>query len=493
MIENILLVLLLLLLSAKIMGSLFSRIGLDSSIGELLTGIVFGVSILKLIPPDAVEPFAIIGSVLILFIAGLKQQDIMEIYKDHAAIKMGVLLLAITGFLMSVLFYVIPKYFSVHFTLLQAVVLGLAFAIIDIGLPAKIMISKGLINQPAGKIAIRAAIVDIVLGLVLFTCVTIFLAKNSQDVLIKVGGIILFLAITLGLVYFLSRISKFVFRLHVEEAEFSLAVLLILALAYFTEVIGFSSVLGAFLAGVLVARMPFAETRSFSDKIKSISFGLFVPLFFVWFGLTINLSEIWKNIILAGIIFVAYILIRFVIAYWYIKRNKLQSPGLIATSMLSVDVESLVILMVAGQIGIFGTEIALTLFAPSVFLSTLLIVILVAILSKKKGMQGGLEGVATTVSPNPVPEGVAAKSEPTRVEHAKAEPVKTEPKAEPINNERASGTAWEGPSPSSSSSPSPSSSSSAPSPRRPSTKASTRKSTRRTASTRRSARTSRSR
>jgi Kef-type K+ transport system membrane component KefB len=382
MIENILLLLLILLVSAKIMGAIFTRVGLDSSLGELLTGIVFGISVLKLVGADSIEHFAIIGSVLILFIAGLKQEDILEIYKDKQAIKMGLILLVAVGALMTVLFYFVPKQFGVDLTIIQAVVLGLAFAVIDIGVPAKIFISKGLMSQPIGKLAVRSAIVNIVFGLLLFTCVTVFLSSGMKDILIRVGGIILFLALTMGLVYFLSKISRFVMRLHVEEAEFSLAIILILALAYFTEVIGFSSVLGAFLAGVLVARMPFAETRSFSDKIKSISFGIFIPLFFVWFGLTIQLGEIWKNIALAGIVFGAYILLRFIVALILAKKWGVGYPALFSTSMLSVDVESLVILMVAGQLGIFTSDIALTLFAPAVFMSTLLIVVLVAILSK---------------------------------------------------------------------------------------------------------------
>ena len=66
----------------------------------------------------------------------------------------------------------------------------------------------------------------------------------------------------------------------------------------------------------------------------------------------------------------------------YLKKNKLKMPLLISSSMLSVDVESLVILMIALQLGIFITNIPLTLFAPSVLFSTLLIVILVSVFSK---------------------------------------------------------------------------------------------------------------
>ncbi len=382
MIQNILLILLVLILSAKIIGSIFEKIGLDSTIGELLTGIVLGSSMLNIVEAKSIESFAIIGSVLILFIAGMKQQDIEEIYKDKPAIKIGLTLLIVTATIMSLFFYFIPRYFGIDFNLLQAIILGLAFAIVDVGVPAKVLISKGLINLPVGKIAVRSSIINIITGLFLFTIVTLLVSPNLTDIAIKTIGILLFLVLTVVLVYSLSKISKFVMRLHIEEAEFSLALVLVLALAYITEVIGFSSVLGAFIAGVLVARMPFAETRSFSDKIKSISFGLFIPLFFVWFGLEINLVEIWKYVILAVLIFFVYTSTRFVITYTYMKKYNLKMPYLLSSLMLSLDVESLVILMVALQLGIFVTNIPLTLLAPSVFFSTVLIVLLVALFSK---------------------------------------------------------------------------------------------------------------
>jgi len=382
MIHNILLVLLIILLVAKILGSIFEKIGLDSTLGELLTGIILGPSLLKLVEAHSIESFAMIGSVLILFIAGMKQQDIFEIYKDKKAMKLGLTLLFATTGLMFLFFYLIPAIFKVHLGIFQAIILALTFAVVDIGVPAKLLISKGLINTPAGRITIRASIVNIVFGLFLFTILTLFFSKSLTDVALKFGGMILFLAITVGLVLFLSKIAKYVMRLHIEEAEFSLAIILILALAYLTDVIGFSSVLGAFIAGVLISRTPFAEMRSFSDRVKALSFGLFIPIFFVWFGLEIKLAEILKYAALAGLIFLAYTLIRFLITYAFMKKYRVKTPLLIGASVLSVDVESLVIILVALQLGIFVTDIPLTLFAPSVLLSTLFIVLLVTIFSK---------------------------------------------------------------------------------------------------------------
>ncbi|MBS3134391.1 cation:proton antiporter [Candidatus Woesearchaeota archaeon] len=384
MIENVLLVLLVVLVVAKLMGGLFQKIGLDSSIGELLTGVILGSYLLNLVDAEKIEPFALLGSILILFIAGLKQSDIQEMLEEKKAFHIGITLLFVTSILMSLLFYYVLRYFGIEFSIVQAIVLGIAFAIIDIGVPAKVFISNGLINLPIGKLIIRSAIINIILGLFLFTIVTIFFKPSFFDILTKIVGILLFVGIIIGLIYFLTKISQFVMKLHIEEAELSLSLILVLALAYLSDKIGFSSVLGAFIAGVLIAKMPFSETTTFSQKIKSISFGLFIPLFFVWFGLEIDVNYIIQNILLIFLIFVSYTAIRFFLMYLFMKKYKIKTIGVVSSSMLSIDVESLVILLVAKQLGIFTDEIPLSLFAPSVLLSTLVIVILVAVFSKKE-------------------------------------------------------------------------------------------------------------
>ena len=76
--------------------------------------------------------------------------------------------------------------------------------------------------------------------------------------------------------------------------------------------------------------------------------------------------------------------IRFVTTYIYLRRNKLQAPLLISSLTTSVDIESLIVLMIAINLGFFSDSLPLNLFAPSVLMSTILIVILVAIFSKKE-------------------------------------------------------------------------------------------------------------
>ena len=66
-ISNVLLSLFTLLIVSVILGEIFERIKLDAVVGYLIAGLLLGPSVLNWISPHAIEDFAIIGAILILF------------------------------------------------------------------------------------------------------------------------------------------------------------------------------------------------------------------------------------------------------------------------------------------------------------------------------------------------------------------------------------------------------------------------------------------
>ena len=113
--------------------------------------------------------------------------------------------------------------------------------------------------------------------------------------------------------------------------------------------------------------------------------GLFIPLFFAWFGLELQLfgeEGIIANIGVGLFLFAISCLAKFSYTYLYCKLKKIKAPGLVASSMLSIDVESLIILVLAINIGIFTGNEILSIFAPSVLLTTILVTVLIKIFLK---------------------------------------------------------------------------------------------------------------
>ncbi|MBD3319438.1 hypothetical protein GF342_06045, partial [Candidatus Woesearchaeota archaeon] len=120
-IENILLALVLLIGLARILGEIFERLKIGAVVGELLAGLILGPSLLAWISPHTVESFAIVGSVLILFFAGLKQKHTHELIRNKSAVLIAISMLVLT-------FAAIFLLFRGTFTLTQVIFLALGYA-----------------------------------------------------------------------------------------------------------------------------------------------------------------------------------------------------------------------------------------------------------------------------------------------------------------------------------------------------------------------------
>jgi len=391
-IGNVLLSLFVLLGVSVILGEIFERIKLDAVVGYLIAGLLLGPSVLNWVSPHAIEDFAIIGAILILFLAGLKEQDASSLYKDKKAMILGLGVLIITflvifAFLMSPL---MPWLSGKEYTFLQILFLALAFAVVDLGVPAKILLSKKLLNTQFGQTVLNGAVINVISGLTLLTVLTLFFSPEFSTIAYKLIGVLAFMGLFIGLFWLVSRLGKYMVLLESEEIQFTLTFILVLVLAFLTESLGFSNILGAFLAGIIISRSYFAESRAFMEKFKAVSMGLFIPLFFGWFGLELMLWGEMGIIANFGValIFLALSLIpKFVSTFVICKINKIKAPGLVSSTMLSLDVETLIILLLAVEIGVFPNKEILSVFAPTVLITTILVSVLVNIFVKAEKKQ----------------------------------------------------------------------------------------------------------
>ena len=388
-VTNILLAIPLLLLVSIIFGEMFERLKLESVIGYILAGLILGPSILNLISPHLLENFAVLGIVLIMFLAGLKEENVVGIFTKKKTFFLGLSVLLIT-FLALFLFLMSPLSEMLKipaFTPFQIIFIALAYSIVSLGVPVKLLLAKNLLSSKMGTTILNSLVANLIIGLGILTIITSLFAKSLTVITVKFLGTLFFIAIFVFLFKFISQAARRITVLRVEEAQFTLTIILLLIMSYSTQILGFSVVLGAFLAGVILSRTRFVETRAFTDRFKAISLGLFVPLFFAWIGLELKLlgSEgILANISVALILFFIAMVSKFAISYVYAKKNKIEHPGIISTSMLSLDAASLVIIFLAIKVGIFKSNLLLSIFAPSILFSTILLVVLFNIFSKSE-------------------------------------------------------------------------------------------------------------
>ena len=370
----------ILLFASFIIGELFERIGIESIIGYIFTGLVLGPSVLGMIEAEAVRGFATIGASLVLFQAGLREENVVKIFNHRKGLQLGIgILVGSFAFILGMLM-LFGEMFLPYSDLTAFIYLALGYAIVDIGVPSKIMLSKGMLRNPTGKYAIKSSVINVTVGLLAVTGLVI-LNSTPETIIYKIAGILGFAGGFYILHEFIHKLDDYIMMFEEAEAQFAITFALLLGLSYATEIIGLSSVLGAFFAGILVSRSDFSDSRAFQEKIQAIGLGLFIPIFFAWFGLGLNLESIIANFDAAAFLFGLSTVSKIAIGYVVSRLHDIEKPMTVATSLLSLDIETLVVLLIGIDMGIFGNEI-LQIFAPSVLLSTATIVLLYSILDR---------------------------------------------------------------------------------------------------------------
>ncbi|QGA80957.1 cation:proton antiporter [Candidatus Nanohalobium constans] len=365
-----------------IVGELFERIGLESILGYILTGLILGPSVLDVISASSVSGFATIGATLILFQAGLREQNVKEIFSHKEGLQLGpAILLGGFAFIFAALYLFGGQYLP-YSSLEAFAFIALGYSIVDIGVPSKIMLNRGMLRQETGKYTIKSSVINVSVGFIILTIMVILSTSGLQSQLVKAASILGFAGAFYLLHEFIEIIDDYIIMFEEAEAQFAITFALLLSMSYVTQTIGLSSVLGAFFAGVLVSRSDFTDSKAFQEKIQGISEGLFIPVFFAWFGLGLILETIILNIEAATVLFLLSTISKLAIGYIIPKLHEMDNPFTIAASLISLDIETLVVLLIAIDLGILTEEI-LQIFAPSVLFSTLTIVILYMLIDRR--------------------------------------------------------------------------------------------------------------
>ena len=370
--DEMLLVILLVLAMCFLLGELFSRLHLDSVVGYMIGGVILGPQVLNLINPELIGGFAEIGVLLIIFMSGMKVKRLRSIVEERTPLYFALTIFTAT-------FIGVFLFFFLKLSLSQALFAALAYSVVDLGVPAKILLSKKIFDKPYGKLILNTAITNIIFGLLILVVVTILFSGGKGALLINSIKFVSFAIIVLIARNIFAKFSRFLINLNIEQARLFISLILLIGLAYLSDALGLTSIIGAFLAGVIVAKGNYSERPSFMNQVDALASVFFVPLFFAWFGAEIDLVGVWNNLGISLTLLTLIMMIKFSVSYVLFKKNKQPMPGVAASSMLSLDVESMIILLIAVRIGVFQDNTMISIFAPMVPLTTVIVAVLVNI------------------------------------------------------------------------------------------------------------------
>ncbi len=301
-VHNFFLILFLILVSARILGELFARIGIPSVLGELSAGILLGVSGLGLIEVnDVLKVLAEIGILLLLFEIGL-DTDIQRL-KDAGAKAITVALFgAVFPFIVSGL----VAYYIFDLTLVVSLFIGGTLTATSIGITMRVLKDLQKEHSHVAQIVIGAAVIDDILGVIILVFIYDF-ATSQELSMTNTLNTTLFILIFLIFAPIVANILSHFMKICDQNKKVpglipTIIISLIALFAYLSHLVGAPEILGSFAAGIALSRrfiLPFGmglrHDECFLEKVKkSIQpiAQMFTPIFFVMVGLSMNLRVI---------------------------------------------------------------------------------------------------------------------------------------------------------------------------------------------------------
>lgn len=299
----ILLKLVVLILVAKLAGELAERIKQPAVLGELLAGVLLGPSLFGLVDlsehNDTVTLIGFLasfGAIILLMEVGLETR-----LKDMLGVGVSALLVAIIGIVGSFAFgfvasWALAKAGIWDDSLLFHVFVGATMTATSVGITARVLSDMGRLATAEARTILGAAVLDDVGGLLILAVVSA-LAAGALDpgaLALKAGLAIAFLVVALLLgVRAAPWILDQLARARVRGLLIAVAVAFTLLMAYLAELTGLAGIVGAFTAGLILAQT--RQQPTLHERIRTLG-DIFVPIFFVFVGLQVDLRGIGANV-----------------------------------------------------------------------------------------------------------------------------------------------------------------------------------------------------
>lgn len=324
---NLLIQLSVLLFAGRIMSELARKVHQPSVVGEILAGIILGPTILGQFLPEfsmdifpmegtnaiALDGFIQVALVLLLFIAGLEVDLGVVIRQGRQAISVSFFALIIPfgiGFLVTYLFPELLGNPDRDSHIIYALFIGTVLSITALPVVARLLMDQGIFKSPMGMLIIASAMVNDLLGWLIFSVLLTLMGTNTNSMTIwsTIGLTVGFTLITLTVGrWLMNRILPWINKnLSFPGGLLALSLSVCFSAAAFTEYIGIHAIFGAFIIGVALG-----DSEHLSERAKEIVHqfinNIFAPLFFVSIGLQINFLANFDGSLVIALIVVAFI------------------------------------------------------------------------------------------------------------------------------------------------------------------------------------------
>jgi Kef-type K+ transport system membrane component KefB len=305
--EDLFVSIIIILVSARVLGELAQRFHQPALVGEILAGIIIGPSLLLIVVPG--EDLVVLSEIAVfflMFLAGLEMHP-EEIKKSGKS-----------AIVISSLAFVLPLLGGVGISLLfeldtiQAMFMGLLLSITAVPVSAIVLMEFGIIRTKLGNTVITAAVINDIFSLVILSIILQLDNINSPGKIdyTAIGFSVINIGSFIGGIFMIDlffrktshwlpkRMAPLFSKMKTKEAAFGMLLITTITTSLIAQEVGLHFIIGTFFSGLIVYKQIIGK-KNFDRVygiVSAISFGLFAPIFFALIGIQFNAQSLFNAV-----------------------------------------------------------------------------------------------------------------------------------------------------------------------------------------------------
>jgi len=349
-------------------SGLFKRFHLPWAVALLVGGVIIGPHGLELFEVDNTINFiGQIGLIFLMFMAGLESR--LSDFKGQR--KRLLFLSAINGLIPLIVGFLLGIFLGYGNE--TSMLLGIVFISSSIAVVIPSLESTGLIHTNIGKSIVTTSVLQDISSLILLS---IFLQSFDPVTSLPLPLFYILLLLTLFFVRWAIPKVRWIFSVATDEADRvlfqrelrSIFTILIGTVILF-ELLGLHPIVAGFFAGLVLSESIRSEVLI--DKIRTISYGLFVPTFFIVVGAQADISVFYNTsgvLLMASLVLVASVLSKYLSGYLGARSVgfSMQESKLFGASSIPQLSTTLAVAVTGFELGFFGQPLLTSMIILSV-------------------------------------------------------------------------------------------------------------------------------
>ncbi len=276
------------------LGKLIEKIRVPWIFAALLIGTALSVKnpFQDIISSQAFTFLARLGMYLLLFVIGF-ELDLNKLKKTSSFIlKSTFFIIPIEAFFGSLLIH-----FVFGYSWLMSIIVAISFATVGEAILVPILDEFKIINSKLGHSIIGIGTLDDLIEVALLV-VVVFLVGSKLSLVdhVNTAMIIISLGVLFGLTFTFTKLKKKKEKFMFLDVN-TMFVFVLFVLFLFIGIGAYADVepLAAILAGIAIKTfVPDKRVKEIEHEVKTVCYGLFAPIFFLWVGSSLNLHYLIK-------------------------------------------------------------------------------------------------------------------------------------------------------------------------------------------------------